>query len=226
MKTGLIYKATNKINGKSYIGQTCYKLSWRVSDHFSKSRRKSDCVFHKAIRKYGKDNFSWDIIHDNIPENKLNDLENHYIKEHNSYCKNNGYNMTFGGEGTRGFYFKHKERTKVKIRNALTGQKLSENRKRRISNSHKGKVISKETREKISNSMIGNSRNSKLFLIYNFETENEELVKNLQEWIRNNPKHNYSNIKSVMNGKYKHHKNKWFKRIYDLNCLYEEGKNV
>ena len=97
--TGVIYKVENLINGKCYIGQTTqYKRRKinHISDSFNKSRKDYNIiVFHKAIRKYGTENFKWSIIwKGNIV--KLNEKEKHYIKEYKSYS--NGYNMTEGGD--------------------------------------------------------------------------------------------------------------------------------
>ena len=57
MRTYYIYKATNKINGKSYVGQTCDFHS-RVWQH-QRCYEKEDCDFHRAIKEFGFDNFSW-----------------------------------------------------------------------------------------------------------------------------------------------------------------------
>lgn len=55
----IIYKATCVITGKSYVGQTKKSLRQRIREH---NKDKSNSVFHKAIRKYGKQNFIWSII--------------------------------------------------------------------------------------------------------------------------------------------------------------------
>ena len=74
MRTYYIYKGTNKINGKSYIGQTCDFKS-RVWQHL-RCYEKEDCLFHGAIQKYGRDNFSWEIIETCETEKKQHDLKN------------------------------------------------------------------------------------------------------------------------------------------------------
>lgn len=91
-----IYKATNKINGKIYIGQTV-DFKRRKAEHLSSKKGvHAKCVFHKAIQKYGKENFIWEIIDKcNTPE-EAEYLENKYIVEYNScvsFENSNGYNI-------------------------------------------------------------------------------------------------------------------------------------
>lgn len=115
----IIYKATNKINGMSYIGQTIYSLNNRISRHKCDSLNNRDNMyFHRAIRKYGIDNFDWDIIDkaDNIDE--LNRLEIYYIGWYDTY--NNGYNLTLGGKSNVGY--KHSEESKRKNSESNKGQ--------------------------------------------------------------------------------------------------------
>nr|DAI09432.1 MAG TPA: intron associated endonuclease [Caudoviricetes sp.] len=96
MRTYYIYKATNKINGKSYVGQTCDFHS-RVWQH-QRCYEKEDCDFHRAIKEFGFDNFSWEIIETCESEDGACELEKYYIEKFNTY--RDGYNMTKGGKGT------------------------------------------------------------------------------------------------------------------------------
>lgn len=81
----IIYKATNKINGKVYIGQTEKDLEWRKNKHKQDSKR-IDTYFYRAINKYGWDNFEWEVI-DNTAQNRkeLNELEKYYIAQYQSF---------------------------------------------------------------------------------------------------------------------------------------------
>lgn len=94
MRTYYIYKATNKINGKSYVGQTCDFHS-RVWQH-QRCYEKEDCDFHRAIKEFGFDNFSWEIIETCESEDGACELEKYYIEKFNTY--RDGYNMTKGGK--------------------------------------------------------------------------------------------------------------------------------
>lgn len=95
---GLIYKITNKINNKSYIGQTTQTLEKRWKKHLSQLN--DNTYFHRAIKKYGINNFSKTILEDNISNEKLNEREIYWIAKEGTYIDNGGYNLTIGGKNT------------------------------------------------------------------------------------------------------------------------------
>ena len=80
MRTYYIYKATNKVNGKLYIGQTV-NYHARVQQHLRCSP-KEDCLFHRAIEEFGKDNFEWEVIDKCNSSQKALQLERFYISSH------------------------------------------------------------------------------------------------------------------------------------------------
>ena len=95
---GYIYKITNLINQKVYIGLTRRnpELRWREHiniTYYSKGNRHH---LHNAILKYGLENFDFKILEE-VPEEKINDREKFWINYFDSYT--NGYNETLGGEG-------------------------------------------------------------------------------------------------------------------------------
>lgn len=92
----IIYKATNKINGKCYIGQTRHSLEERRNVHYIKARQGIKTHFYSAIRKYGEDSFEWEIICSASNKKTLNELETFYITKFDSI--KNGYNMVDGGD--------------------------------------------------------------------------------------------------------------------------------
>ena len=94
---GFIYKITNTINSKSYIGQTIQNVKERFYQHCATkcSKAVSNMAIHRAIKKYCKSNFTVEVIEE-IDSANLNDRERYWIKYYNSY--NNGYNSTKGGQ--------------------------------------------------------------------------------------------------------------------------------
>lgn len=97
-----IYKITNKVNGKCYIGQSI-NIDKRIKEHFWKATCEKDVSFnsilHQAIRKYGKDNFICEVLQECSIED-IDKLEQQYIKEYNSVTPY-GYNIMFGGQKVR-----------------------------------------------------------------------------------------------------------------------------
>lgn len=93
---GLIYKVSNDINNKIYIGKTTRTLKIRWKDHLQ-DYLNTDNKFYFAMRKYGVEHFTPTVIEDNIDNSILNEREIYWIKYYNSY--QNGYNSTIGGEG-------------------------------------------------------------------------------------------------------------------------------
>ena len=92
----IIYKATNTVNGKCYIGQTRHSLDYRKRVHITKANQGIDTHFYRAIRKYGADKFRWEIICSAKNKETLNELETFYITKFDSI--KHGYNMVDGGD--------------------------------------------------------------------------------------------------------------------------------
>ncbi len=92
-----IYKITNIINNKSYIGKTQIGIKERFKEHEKESKRKrsKDRPLYKAINKYGIENFKIEPIEET---DKPEEREVHYIKTYNTYGST-GYNATIGGDG-------------------------------------------------------------------------------------------------------------------------------
>ena len=96
---GSIYKITNQLNNKVYIGKTTKQpLLWWEKHLQNAFNTNLDYPLYRALRKYGKDNFSFDIIEDNIDDLILDDREKYWIAFYNSFS-GEGYNATAGGDG-------------------------------------------------------------------------------------------------------------------------------
>lgn len=97
----LIYQVINQLNGKRYVGITTQKsLSTRRSSHLCESlKRKSQLHFHRAIRRYGVENFQWSVLEEGTDTKIGRDVREPYWI---SVLKPE-YNMTCGGGGTSGW---------------------------------------------------------------------------------------------------------------------------
>lgn len=104
-----IYKVTNRINGKMYIGQHRYDGAG-----LDKSYKGSGILLWKAYDKYGIENFDMELVEE-CPEEDLNPLEQLYIEHYNT-LKPNGYNLTEGGGGCSGFKKSEETLEKISIR--------------------------------------------------------------------------------------------------------------
>lgn len=96
---GYIYKITNTINNKVYVGQTIKSLQKRFTQHKNNSNKPyfSQIVLYKAFNKYGIENFVFEKIEE-VPNEILDDREKYWIDYYDSYF--NGYNSTLGGRAT------------------------------------------------------------------------------------------------------------------------------
>lgn len=166
-----IYKITNFINGKIYIGKS-QDPETRFKKHYTSSVRKFKegdklYYFQNAIIKYGIENFSWTIIDwTELNDDKLSkkeileylnkqasELEIYYIRYFDSKNRKIGYNSTDGGEGVVG-----RESTKEEIEKRaakLRGRKLSYEHRMKISLGNMGKKVSDGAKKKISEKNSG-----------------------------------------------------------------------
>ena len=145
---GIIYKWTNTLNNKSYIGQTIHperRYKRHLNDAF---KEKVDTHFYRALRKYGTANFTYEVL-ETVETCKLNEKEIYWIDYFDSYY--NGYNETKGGSGTSGFKWskeakqKHSERMTIINRQNFAGR-VSPNKGKHFrpkSNEEKAKVSKK-----------------------------------------------------------------------------------
>ncbi len=167
---GIIYKATNKINGKIYIGQTVKNLNYRIMEHLSKVKHNFNRgIFHNALRKHGIQSFEWSTIDIADSGDILNEKEIYWISYLNSKIPN-GYNLTDGGNGG-------------------SGHKLSEETKRKMSETHKGKIQSEEHKRKISEANKGKpARNKGKHLSEEQRKHLSEITKGVEKpWLKGKP---------------------------------------
>lgn len=95
----IIYKLTNMVNNKIYIGLTTNTLEQRLSQHHYESRHGVNRPLYYAMRKYGENAFKAEIIDTANSLTELKEKEQYWIKFYNSYGANGqGYNATIGGD--------------------------------------------------------------------------------------------------------------------------------
>lgn len=181
-KQYLVYKLTNTINGKAYIGITSRDESFRWSEHKVRAKQGlRGSRLYDAIRKYGPDAFSREVIATASTEDESRELERRYIQEFDTY--ENGYNSNLGGYG----FLHFPEHIRIKIGQA-----------------QKGKIIPPETRKKMSLAKLGDSKCAKQFgehtqkgdlnprsrsFRFRFPDGSEQVIKGLRAFCRNNGLH-------------------------------------
>jgi len=92
----IVYKITNLLNGKIYVGQTVRTLEKRLDQH----KRRTETLVGKAIQKYGWENFSAEIIEECKTQTELNEREMFWIAKLDCISPK-GYNLNEGGSGGR-----------------------------------------------------------------------------------------------------------------------------
>jgi len=174
----IIYKTTNLVNRKIYIGQDVNNDPKYLG---------SGKLLLNAIKKYGKNNFQKEILETCLTTDELNKREQYWIKELDSTNRKIGYNISFGGQLSSWKGLKHSEETKEKISQSLKGKKPwnkgkenvycdetktkmskaklgkqiwlgkkhSDETKKKLSKINLGKVHSEETKRKMSDSHLG-----------------------------------------------------------------------
>ena len=141
---GIIYKTTNTINGKIYVGQHKTQI---IDDGYVGSGK----LIRRSIEKYGAENFIREVLEVVYSREEAGVREEFWIGELDATKPAIGYNITqyaWGGQP-------HTDESRAKISTAHTGRVLSEETKQKISNSHKGKTVSQETKDKLRKLSLG-----------------------------------------------------------------------
>lgn len=154
--THIVYKHTNRNNGKAYIGQTSLSMQSRFEKHIADAKHGSHLYFHNAIRKHGVESWNSEILYHCQGLEEAQRAERELIASYATFGLN-GYNMSEGGEGSRGHVVSKEIRQRMStfrkihshfVTNPLCGER---NHMFRIGTKHPlyGKPRSTETRTKI-----------------------------------------------------------------------------
>jgi group I intron endonuclease len=216
MRKSYIYKITNIINNKIYVGQSINpKRRWYHHRWCARNPEKStenNTILYNAMRKHGEENFKFEIIEETELIN-INDREIYWIKELNT-LSTNGYNMTAGGQGSNEMSIEARE----KISKALKGRKCSKEHIEKVKQAKIGLTLSDEHKQKIQATLQGRIfsedhlekiRIATSDTIIQYDTEDNELNRFIGyneavDWIRKNTKFkgDKSTIRDSINGKY------------------------
>lgn len=160
--TGHVYKITNTVNGKVYVGQTKTSLNKRFTSHKCESKKERYTnKFYEEMRELGTENFKIESLSEiktktrDELSNMLNILEKEYIK-----ILKPAYNAAPGGVGNTGVQWTQERKEKFKSlmsgeNNHNFGKPLSEETKEKLSKALKGRLISEESRKSRSQKMKG-----------------------------------------------------------------------
>ena len=161
----IIYKTTNLINGKIYIGQDT-----KNNPNYLGSGK----ILKFALKKYGIENFKKEILEECLTLDELNELEKYWINKFNSTDDNIGYNLSFGGQSGWMLGVKHSDETKLNYslnrkgkllgeKNGMFGKHHTEESKKKMGkpkdgekNGMFGKNHTEESKKKLHDKMLGN----------------------------------------------------------------------
>ena len=143
----LIYKITNQINNKIYIGQTWRSISfrWKSGNGYKGSKH-----LNLAIQKHGKDNFCYTVLTVAHTQDIADYWESYFIALYDSSNRDLGYNLKSGGS-----HGKHSEETKIKIGETSKGRFPSEITRNKMSISRTGQIRNEQQRKNISAALTG-----------------------------------------------------------------------
>lgn len=133
----IIYLITNKINGKQYVGQTVRTLEERFKEH-----KRKNGVISRAIKKYGAENFTYELIDTAESMDELNKKEIEHIQRLGT-TEPFGYNLCYGGNNTMGYNHREESKKKMSLVKKKKGSHVGER------NHFYGKKHTEETRAKM-----------------------------------------------------------------------------
>lgn len=176
---GIVYCYTNTINGKKYIGETIHEDKRKWEHLYTATVNVDRCKtskFYKAIRKYGYENFTYEVLFrfestdKKLVKETIRLQEIEYIKLFESYL--NGYNLTTGGGGKD--FVSHTDESKKKMsefQKKRDRKPHSQATKDKIAQNNRVRVVTQATKDKISNSLKNRNKHE--------ESKHIEIISNI-----------------------------------------------
>jgi group I intron endonuclease len=181
---GFIYKITNQINEKEYVGCTIYSLRKRFEEHAWRCLKSdSNTKFCNSIRKYGVKNFNIELIEE-CDISLIYEREKHYINEFKTY--EYGLNSTIGGEGCLGY--KHSKEIRMKISELIKNGR-----------SHKGKTYKEIYGDRFNEEKVRRRESVKKSWVDLTEDDRKNRLKKTQEAKQKNSKYGVELVKEIKN---------------------------
>jgi len=172
MRKICLYRITNLLSGKIYIGQTV-NVNRRWSDHKWLSKNKPEQYIHHAMNKYGIENFTFEVIAECKSSDDANETEKQLIIQYDSRNSEKGYNLAPGGDIPWNLGLPKElnpltgiprsEEVKKKISEGNLGKIMpscSEEKKKKLSEMYSGRILPREQVEKIAKANTGKFRSS------------------------------------------------------------------
>lgn len=181
---GIIYKITNKINGKVYIGQTIRKYGFKQRYSYDLAKNTKNLHLKSSIEKYGIENFDIDEEFDiAYSKEELDSKEKYWISYYKSNNTNFGYNLQDGGSNGKPTQEVRKQMSKNNPKYML-GKHHTEETKKKIGARLKGRTLTpmkEETKLKISKTLTGRK------LPMETKIKIKKSRKNINQYGKNNP---------------------------------------
>jgi group I intron endonuclease len=187
----IIYKITNLITCKFYIGLTIQNINTRFNHHVYEAKLGSTSYLHRSILKHSKENFKIEKLDEAQTIKELQNKEVYYINTLNTTNRKIGYNIAQGGSiGLNGF--KHTEESKLKMSKSSKGKIASLETKQKMSKIRKGKSLPESANIKVK---LYNKKVSKIVIKTNIDGSIQEY-----ESISETAKQNNIDPKSLSGG--------------------------